>query len=82
MSTIDAPPGGGFARRLRCARCGARFECGRDLAACWCTSLPALRADELPSGQDGRPISDCICPDCLRAHMEAALRARHTNRGA
>lgn len=49
-----------------CAQCGQHFSCGMvdaDAAApCWCTTLPALPADQL-----GRDNPRCYCPACLRA---------------
>ncbi len=51
-----------------CARCGARFGCGRNAASCWCQALPALPAAAL------RSDTDCLCPDCLAQAVAAASR--------
>ncbi|HSH08726.1 MAG TPA: cysteine-rich CWC family protein [Burkholderiales bacterium] len=57
----ETPPAGS-----RCARCGARFECGLQAGAerCWCAELPPL---------EPAPGEGCLCPACLRA----ALAAQH-----
>jgi hypothetical protein len=50
-----------------CARCGARFGCGRDDPnGCWCAALPALPAAAIDRA------SGCLCPSCLR---EAVARS-------
>jgi hypothetical protein len=48
-------------RALRCARCGATFDCrlGGD---CWCAAEP-MRLPT-PAAESGE---DCLCPACLRA---------------
>jgi hypothetical protein len=55
-------------RRLACARCGAAFECGSTLGACWCAEqdfrLPMPAAD---SGED------CLCPGCLRESAKISV---------
>jgi hypothetical protein len=54
-----------------CALCGARFRCAQQMgdAECWCTSLPALRADRL------NPRMTCLCPDCLREETQRSINA-------
>jgi hypothetical protein len=48
-------------RRLACVRCGAAFDCGAGMGACWCAAedfrMPMPPAD---AGED------CLCPACLR----------------
>ncbi|MCB1747666.1 MAG: cysteine-rich CWC family protein [Gammaproteobacteria bacterium] len=53
-----------------CSRCGARFDCGRDDAGCWCQGLPLLPASALDAA------ADCLCPRCLEAATAAAGAAR------
>lgn len=51
----------------RCTRCGAPFSCGMvegGEAPCWCTRLPKLPAEKLPTNTVGAPAA-CFCPDCL-----------------
>ncbi len=48
-----------------CNRCGASFGCGRNDAACWCTTLPPLPAAVLDA------LKDCYCPRCLAAIVAA-----------
>jgi hypothetical protein len=57
-----------------CARCGARFHCGRDdTTPCWCAALPPLD----PTRYDAH--SGCLCEACLQATLgrpRAAGRVR------
>ncbi len=53
-------------RELACERCGRRFGCGVDDAACWCAELKL-------EGPPPIGFGDCLCPDCLvQASPEAA----------
>jgi Cysteine-rich CWC len=60
MSAVAKP------RSLRCARCGAAFECGSMVGQCWC----AEQGFRLPMPVDSS--EDCLCPACLRAAALAA----------
>jgi hypothetical protein len=54
----DRADSGGAPRQLRCARCGASFEC-RPGSDCWCAGEPyRLPMTDLSE--------DCLCPACLR----------------
>jgi hypothetical protein len=56
-------PLSGEPRRLACAGCGVRFECGLG-GDCWCAAeryrLP------MPASQIPQLAGDCLCPACLR----------------
>jgi hypothetical protein len=52
-------------RRIACARCGTRFDCGLG-GDCWCAAEPATLP--LPAS----PAEDCLCPACLRKASAAA----------
>jgi hypothetical protein len=58
-------------RPLTCARCGAAFECGSAVGACWCAAedfrLPMPPADS---------TEDCLCPACLRKAAGERSEAR------
>ena len=58
-------------RRLACARCGTRFDCGLG-GDCWCAAEPY----RLP--MDNAAIEDCLCPACLRKAAAAATESRRT----
>lgn len=51
---------------IKCAICGAAFECNPD-SACWCRNLPNV----IPV-----PAADsCLCPKCLAQKIDAAMEA-------
>jgi ribosomal protein L34E len=57
----------------QCAKCGAPFSCamrdpdGGD-APCWCTREPVRSPDPR--------YASCLCPACLREHLDAPSIAR------
>jgi hypothetical protein len=63
------------ARRLTCERCGAAFDCGRDMAhGCWCAAESFRLPMPLPREAGG--FSDCLCPSCLRKVAQVLTDAR------
>ncbi len=56
-------------RRLRCAACGADFDCAADTGACWCMALRPLPMPEADAG-------DCLCPACLGERIAAAAEPK------
>ena len=52
-------------RRLVCARCGTRFDCGLG-GDCWCAAEPTKLP--MPASQ----AEDCLCRACLRKAATAA----------
>lgn len=56
--------------RTQCSRCGAQFDCGARMAACWCQQLPPLDSSRVEAG------AGCYCPDCLAALVAAQASAR------
>jgi hypothetical protein len=56
-------------RRVTCARCGTRFDCGLG-GDCWCAAEPAKLP--LPALQVASNAEDCLCPACLRKASAAA----------
>ncbi|RJG04880.1 hypothetical protein D3870_01540 [Noviherbaspirillum cavernae] len=70
-----------------CSRCGSAFECGmKDPQAiaqpCWCTRMPILPASAYVRNAQDAAGSDCFCPQCLRALLDAldAQEAPASNR--
>ena len=53
-----------FEREKRCAACGAAFECA-GLWFCWCRTVSL---DEPARRELRNTYSDCLCPECLKAH--------------
>ena len=52
-----------------CPKCGASFRCGMEAGdkTCWCSRLPVL--------PEPTPGQGCLCPNCLKAAVEAQGRA-------
>jgi hypothetical protein len=66
----------GVDRRIVCERCGTEFGCGRDGAeGCWCAAEPYRLPMPVP-GKAGA-LSDCLCPNCLRALARETAAADH-----
>jgi hypothetical protein len=64
-SDAKLPPAPGV-QALRCARCGAGFDCGaRATQACWCAALPPLTPIDASLG-------GCLCPSCLARAIAAS----------